>query len=186
MKSYGLLVFVIVMAGVGWYLLERDFESPGAGPSPSTPTAPAKTRVVENSPRTANFAEPATSPKNERSATSMTVRISGLRESGQVHLALFDAPDGFPKNDRAARTLTTDGSDGRAELIFDAMHEGVYAIAVFQDLNADGVLNRGAFGAPTEPYGFSNNARGSFGPPSFQKASFRFPLTEPAIEIHVK
>jgi len=27
-------------------------------------------------------------------------------------------------------------------------------------------------GMPNEPYGFSNDARGSFGPPSFEDASF--------------
>ncbi len=46
-------------------------------------------------------------------------------------------------------------------------------IAVFQDLNGDGKLTKNSFGLPIEPYGFSNNARSTFGPPSFSQSAFR-------------
>lgn len=51
---------------------------------------------------------------------------------------------------------------------------GLYGISVFHDINSDGVLNTGMFGIPKEPVGFSNNARGSFGPPKFGDVSFNF------------
>ena len=43
---------------------------------------------------------------------------------------------------------------------------------VFHDKNNDGRLNTWPIGMPSEPYGFSNNARGRFGPASWQAASF--------------
>ena len=112
---------------------------------------------------------------DEASNSGLTVQIRGLRQNGQVRLALFDKPAGFPSIEHASRTMLTDARDGQAELIIDPIGKGRYAIAIFQDVNADGVLNKGAFGMPTEPYGFSNDARGSFGPPSFQQAEFEFP-----------
>jgi uncharacterized protein (DUF2141 family) len=45
---------------------------------------------------------------------------------------------------------------------------GKYAIACFHDANADGKLNTNMMKLPVEDYGFSNNARGTFGPPAIE------------------
>ncbi len=49
---------------------------------------------------------------------------------------------------------------------------GTYAIKAFHDVNESGAMDTGLFGLPKEPYGFSNNVMGAFGPPDFSKASF--------------
>lgn len=51
---------------------------------------------------------------------------------------------------------------------------GTYAISLFQDENGNGKLDSGAFGIPTEKFGFSNDAEGMMGPPSYAKCSFIF------------
>lgn len=56
----------------------------------------------------------------------------------------------------------------------DALLSQPLALTVVQDANANGRLDRNAFGMPTEPYGFSNDATGSFGPPSFEAARFEW------------
>ena len=43
----------------------------------------------------------------------------------------------------------------------------------------------GFFGIPTEDYGFSNNAKASFGPPDYQDAKFLFNRKALTIEISV-
>ena len=45
---------------------------------------------------------------------------------------------------------------------------GKYAISAFHDANGNKKLDTNWVGIPTEKYGFSNNARGTFGPPSLQ------------------
>lgn len=50
--------------------------------------------------------------------------------------------------------------------------KGEYAIKAFHDVNSNGKLDTNPFGIPKEPYGFSNNVRGSFGPPSFDSQLF--------------
>jgi len=42
----------------------------------------------------------------------------------------------------------------------------------YQDLNSNNELDTNLFGVPTEPYGFSNNAKGRFGPPKFSDMLF--------------
>ena len=63
---------------------------------------------------------------------------------------------------------------------------GVYAVAVYHDLNGNGELDRSTIGPPDEPWGFSNDARGTFGPPKFDKAAFEIAPGEVAIEIKLR
>ena len=60
---------------------------------------------------------------------------------------------------------------------------GEYAIAVFHDENLNNKLDRHALGYPLEAYGFSNNARGKFGPPKYQAATFQ--LGEETVELTI-
>ena len=46
-------------------------------------------------------------------------------------------------------------------------------------------LDTTAFGAPTEKYGFSNDARGVMGPPSYDKCVFYF-TQDTTLVVHVK
>ena len=51
---------------------------------------------------------------------------------------------------------------------------GNYAIAFFHAQQNETQLTPGLFGKPTQGYGFSNNAAGSFGPPNFTAAAFAY------------
>ena len=46
-------------------------------------------------------------------------------------------------------------------------------MAFFHDINKDEELNTNMVGIPKEPYAFSNNARGTFGPPSLEDQTFK-------------
>ncbi|MCB0480252.1 MAG: DUF2141 domain-containing protein [Flavobacteriales bacterium] len=46
---------------------------------------------------------------------------------------------------------------------------GKYAVVAFHDINSNEKLDKNMFGIPTEPYGFSNNARGLLGEPDFEE-----------------
>jgi uncharacterized protein (DUF2141 family) len=47
-------------------------------------------------------------------------------------------------------------------------------VSAFHDRNNNGELDKDWLGVPVEDYGASNDARGTFGPPSFEDAKFRF------------
>jgi len=67
-----------------------------------------------------------------------------------------------------------------------ALPPGEYAISVMHDLDADGALDSNFLGMPTEPYGFSNNVRGLFGPAKWKKASFTIAEGDNTVRIEVK
>ncbi len=106
------------------------------------------------------------------SAGDVTVRFVGLEEgSGEVRAALFVSAEAFEADERADAQLAP-VRNGAAELVFTGVSPGTYGISAFLDTNANQELDRSFLGIPKEPYGFSNNARGRFGPPAFEAISF--------------
>ena len=61
-----------------------------------------------------------------------------------------------------------------------------YAIALYHDENANGDLDKGAFGIPSEPYGISNNPKIRFGPPSNAESLFSVAPGGVTVEIELK
>lgn len=103
---------------------------------------------------------------------TLTVVVSGAAEgSGQAIGSLFDSKDSYLKAPAQEAIVAID-STGRATLVFDGLTEGVYAVSVIYDEDSDGKLDTGFLGIPTEPVAMSNNARGRFGPPGFEKVRF--------------
>jgi uncharacterized protein (DUF2141 family) len=52
---------------------------------------------------------------------------------------------------------------------------GEYALSAFKDDNGNGKLDANPLGMPIEPYGFSNDAAGSYGPPSYKASLVQLP-----------
>jgi uncharacterized protein (DUF2141 family) len=83
-----------------------------------------------------------------------------------LQMALFTDPREWPSGAPSFRRRTP-FLEGRGEATFEHLPEGAYAIVAFLDLDGDGELDRGAFGVPTEPVAYGNDAKPRLGPPSF-------------------
>lgn len=111
-------------------------------------------------------------PRNPDRFT-VTLRVAGVKPgAGPLRCAVFEPTGRFPQHEQALRRFAEPATQPTIEFGFE-LAPGQYALAVYQDLNDDGSLTKGLFGAPVEPYGFSNNARGRLGPPSFQASAFQ-------------
>jgi uncharacterized protein (DUF2141 family) len=116
-----------------------------------------------------------------------TLKISGLKpQESKLYIALFNSADGFPKGDQSWKTEVTSVKDSTVTHQFACEKVDQLAVAVFQDLDGNGVLSKGDFGIPSEPYGFSNNARGLMGPPTFKQSQIKIDHAETILEIHLK
>lgn len=103
----------------------------------------------------------------------ITVDFSNIKLiKGQIFVGLYASEGDFMKEDKNFRNCITPVSSSSAQCILENIPDGKYAITVFHDENGNGRLDTGMFGIPKEGYGFSNNARGMFGPPSFLDSSF--------------
>jgi uncharacterized protein (DUF2141 family) len=104
---------------------------------------------------------------------NMIVVIKNINEAkGQIAVALFDSEKNFRSNMLYGKTTTSKA--GEVQVVFENVAPGDYAISVMHDANENGEMDSNAFGIPKEGFGFSNDAMGMFGPPSFEKAKFRF------------
>jgi uncharacterized protein (DUF2141 family) len=122
-------------------------------------------------------------------AADLTVVVSNISSNaGSVMVGLFDSAAAFPKTVTQGVLAAAAGRDaiGRVTLVLRDLTPGTYAVSAYHDLNGNGQLDSNLMGLPTEPYGFSNNARGSFGPPSFQAASIALPAQGLTLELPVQ
>jgi uncharacterized protein (DUF2141 family) len=111
------------------------------------------------------------------SCPGIHVQILNIRNStGTVDCALFDAPEGFPIEvlRSATNVMVIKVRHTQARCDFEDIPPGTYALAIIHDENSNGKLDTNWLGIPTEGYGFSNDAKGSLGPPSFAAASFAY------------
>ncbi|MDD2466411.1 MAG: DUF2141 domain-containing protein [Desulfobulbus sp.] len=105
------------------------------------------------------------------------MKILNIRNStGTVACALFESPEGFPKEylHSATNIMMIKIRDSQARCDFEDIPPGRYAMAVVHDENMNGKLDTNLIGIPTEGYGFSNDAKAMLGAPSFSAASFLY------------
>ncbi|MDR7334080.1 DUF2141 domain-containing protein [Roseateles asaccharophilus] len=109
-------------------------------------------------------------------AADITLEIEGLDASrlqgANLLVAVFTDPATWLRQPQAAHRfpLNADAASGKLSVVIKDLPAGPLALSLFQDVNANGRVDMNAMGMPTEPYGFSNNAAGSFGPPKFEQA----------------
>jgi uncharacterized protein (DUF2141 family) len=105
-------------------------------------------------------------------AGDLTVDVSAIAQNrGRVFVAVYDSADAFPTPGRQAVARVLDADSNHLTVSFKNLPPGQYAVVAFQDFNANGKLDKNFLGIPKEPYGFSNGARGTAGPPKFSAAA---------------
>ena len=87
---------------------------------------------------------------------------------GNVNVAVCDR-ERFLK--QCAYTGSVPARDGETVVTIKGVPAGTWAVLAYQDENSNGELDRNLIGIPSENYGFSRDARGRFGPPSFEDAA---------------
>lgn len=115
----------------------------------------------------------------------LVIEVSGVSSAGTLHLEIYDAArqERWGEPLRRERIAVEPGK--AAEWRVD-LPPGEYAVRAFLDQNGNGELDRSRKGIPTEPFGFSNDARRRFGVPRLKVAAFRFTATEQRVAIQLR
>lgn len=88
-------------------------------------------------------------------------------QQGKLWVALYESAGAYAADCRFAGQIV-DPSGPEVAVMFTGLAPGRYGLAAFQDLNGDSTFGKTMLGLPTEPYGFSRDAKaGLFGPPAF-------------------
>ena len=105
---------------------------------------------------------------------NINVSISNIELNGTlVFVGLYDNDSSFKIKSGVVDSLIFVPDSETVEVPFNSIPFGNYAIAIFQDINNNGILDRKKFNIPLEPVGISNYPiNKSKLPPTFKKAKF--------------
>ena len=118
-------------------------------------------------------------------AGDLVVVVENVKsDEGNVRAAVFNNAKDFTKTRFAGQFIPA--KVGSVSLTFKNLPSGQYAISAFHDVNSNEKLDTNFVGKPVEPYGFSRDARGTFGPPSFEDATVQIGETVKTVTFVVK
>ncbi|MDP6979951.1 MAG: DUF2141 domain-containing protein [Myxococcota bacterium] len=132
------------------------------------------------------FAVASLATANEANKTgTLEVVVTNLEsDEGYLVIAVLNSAAQYDAGDEMFRSnAKVPIKNGTARITFEGLPFGSYAVKTFHDENANGELDTNFVGFPKEGFGFSNNAMGKFGPPSFEQTRFEFASESLRIEI---
>jgi uncharacterized protein (DUF2141 family) len=109
---------------------------------------------------------------DDAAPTTLTVTVSNIQSlSGSLQIGVFRSEAGWDGNEAInGAVVTVDEATETATI--HGLAPGDYALKMYHDVNGDGAMGTNLMGIPTEPFAFSNNAVGRFGPASWDAAMF--------------
>jgi len=119
-------------------------------------------------------------------ADTLLVTVNGVKPGeGNLRVAVFDEAhrDEFPDGEHLFGVEVPATGEQMTIEIFD-LDQGEYAVAIIQDLNENGELDKNFLGIPKEPYGFSGKWKS--GGASYDKALFNTDEVGFSISIKLK
>lgn len=106
------------------------------------------------------------------STCDLKILVRGIKSyRGSLFIGLYNKASGFG-TDKAFMGASYEIKGIEMSVVFDSLPKGSYAVAIIHDENNNRKLDQGEMGIPVEGYGFSNDARGIFGPPDYRLAMF--------------
>ena len=102
----------------------------------------------------------------------VAVTVEDIRSTdGALLVSVVRGERGFDGEDQPVARMMVQPAVPAARFSLD-LPPGTYGIRMFHDIDGDGGLNTNLVGLPSEPWAFSNNAVGNFGPPKWGKVRF--------------
>lgn len=107
---------------------------------------------------------------------NLTVIVINLENNeGMARIALTNSLENYNRRENPFRGISSEiDSNNTVKVIFEDIPFGEYGLKMYHDEDNDDEMDTNFIGIPSEDYGFSNNASGSFGPPDWEDAKFEF------------
>ena len=103
---------------------------------------------------------------------SLRVSVSQIAQvKGTVKWALYDNENAYEQRTPAVKSGSIPVTGDSLSWDVTGLPAGPYALAIYHDINNNGVLDLNFLGVPKEPYAFSGTSSSKWLPPSFDKAA---------------
>jgi len=113
---------------------------------------------------------------------NLVINVKNIKKAqGSILVAIYTNQQDYMKTPAYSQIVPV--NDIGELVISSPLPFGTYSITLFHDVNDNRSLDTNLLGIPKEPYGFSNDAKAPFGPPSFNSAIINFSVTNDRIEV---
>lgn len=117
-------------------------------------------------------------------AADVVLNISEAKSNkGSIIGTLWNSEEAYLDLDARQMRASAKIISGKAVMRMEGLAAGTYSIALYHDENGNDKMDTNFIGIPKEGWAFSNNAKGSFGPPSFEKTSFTVAADDVVMDI---
>lgn len=121
----------------------------------------------------------------DKEVFNVKVKFNLPEDKGNLLVAVYTKPETWMKDSKSfQRHMWTVTSKTQTHEL--SLPAGKYAISVMQDVNKNNKMDTYWYGAPKEPYGFSNNVRHALKPSTFEESLFTVSAQEQTVTINLK
>ena len=125
--------------------------------------------------------------QSDPASTQLKIFVNGMEsDDGQLILDIYTNKKGFLHSETAIKRLITSIKNGVGTFTIRDLPVGEYAFTFHHDENNNGEIDANWFGLPKEGLAVSNNAKGFFGPPSYEDAKFSLKRGESTMSVTIK
>ena len=115
----------------------------------------------------------------------LTLIIEDVKDfEGEFMIAVYDKAENF--TDKPLSNMKKAVKSEESQKIGLKIPYGTYSVAIFQDMNDNGELDKNFFGVPKEAFGFTNKSISGMGKPSFEETKFEFSKKQAEVKITLK
>lgn len=106
----------------------------------------------------------------------LTITVTNIKEVvGNMRVGIYKVSNNFPdEKDTYKNKIYKINKTGSMTLVINDLPYGEYAIAVYQDKNKNGTMDKNFVGVPKEPFAFANNIKPKFSAPSFKDCEINY------------
>jgi len=105
----------------------------------------------------------------------LTLIVTNLASAtGPVVVGVYGSKNKFPDPKDQMKVYTFTPHDKQLSAQITDLPLGTYALAIYQDVNRNGKIDKNLIGIPTEPYAFSKNYKPIVKAPAFKDCSFDY------------
>jgi uncharacterized protein (DUF2141 family) len=117
---------------------------------------------------------------------TLTIHVENVLPGGVVRMGLYTQALYPDDNSKPVASADVPAIAGETVVTLRDLRPGVYAIQVYQDVNANGEMDTTWVGLPLEPFGFSRDATPFLSKPSFDAVKFTLNEGDNSQTIHLQ
>jgi uncharacterized protein (DUF2141 family) len=118
---------------------------------------------------------PGNYPTNDNLTGNLLIDLDNIKTAqGIIWIGIYDSEENYMIKERAIVEGVNVTQTGKLQINIPDLQYGTYAIAIFHDINGNGLLDRNLIGIPSEPYAFSKKPKSKWRLPRFHEVKFDF------------